>query len=416
MNNRKIIPAACSLLLLAASAATAQDYPALLPPEQVVRKVLDELPQVKAARAGIDLEEANANRLRAGNYEWTVKGGVQRRTEAAGTRYRENEIAIERPVRWFGKAEKDKAIGDHGIKLAGFALADTWHESGRAFLKAWFDTMREVRTAARLQEDAELLAQQADIVRKRFKAGDAPRVELMLAETEHDKAAAAQRQAAQRAERSMAELKSRYPEASFGVPQSIPLPSPLAGTVAEWKQRILAENHEVLLANAEAERGKLGAQRAALDRVPDPTVGVRVAHERDSQEKVVGITFSMPLPGTARRAQQDAGMAQARIAEERARQAAIKVESEAASVAMSAEAAYETWQRLAQVASRMRDNTAVVSKAYSLGEVPLVELLQARRQAIEAGATAEAAQFDALEAQARLLLDAHIIWDFEHAN
>lgn len=412
MNTRKVIPAAC-FLLLSAMAARAGEYPAALPPEEAVRKVLNELPQVKAARAGVDLEEANAGRLRAGAYEWTVKAGVQRRTENAGTRYRENEIAIERPVRWFGKAEKDKAIGEHGVKLAGFALADAWHESGRTFLKAWFDTMRDARAAARLQEDASLTEQQAAIVRKRFKAGDAPRVELMLAETEHERAVAAQRQAARRAERSIAELRVRYPAATFDLPQALPLPTEPGGTVAEWKQRILAENHEIELANAEAERSKLNAQRAALDRMPDPTVGVRMAHERDSQEKIVGVTFSMPLPGTARRSSQDASAAQARIAEERAHQAALKVESDAAGIAMSAEAAYETWQKLAQVANRMKDNAEVVSKAYSLGEIPLGDLLLARRQAIEAGANAEAAQFDALEAQARLLLDAHLIWDFE---
>lgn len=414
MNARKIIPAACFLLISAMAAA--EDYPASLPPEEAVRKILNELPQVKAARAGVDLEEANASRLRAGSYEWTVKGSVQRRTENAGTRYRENEIAIERPVRWFGKAEKDKAIGEQGVRLAGFALADAWHESGRTFLKAWFDTLRDVRTAARLQEDADLMGQQTEIVRKRFKAGDAPRVELMLAETEHDRTVAAQRQAAQRAERSTAGLRVRYPEAKFDLPQALPVPVQPAGTMAEWKQRILAENHEIELAKAEAERGRLNAQRASLDRRPDPTVGVRVAHERDSQEKIVGITFSMPLPGTARRSLEDAGAAQARMAEERARQTALKVESEAASVAMSAESAYETWQRLTQVANRMKDNTAVVAKAYSLGEIPLGDLLQARRQAIEAGANAEAAQFDALEAQARLLLDAHVIWDFEQGK
>jgi outer membrane protein TolC len=101
------------------------------------------------------------------------------------------------------------------------------------------------------------------------------------------------------------------------------------------------------------------------------------------------------------------------MAEERVHQAALKVESDAANIAMSAEAAYETWQKLAQVANRMKDNAVVVSKAYSLGEIPLGDLLLARRQAIEVGANAEAAQFDALEAQARLLLDAHLIWDFE---
>lgn len=416
MNALKLFPAAFSLLAaLASGAAIAQEYPALLPPEEVVRRYLNQLPQVRAARTGIDLEQANAGRLQAGPYEWTVKGTLQRRSETGATRYREHALGVERPVRWFGKADKDRAIGEHGVRLAGYALADSWHEAGRAFLKNWFDTQRDAQAATRLQEQADLFGRQVDIVRKRFKAGDAPRIELMLAETEHERAQGAQRQAALRAERSLAELRARYPGIEFSVPQPLPAPLPPSGTAIEWTRRILADNHEIALARAEAELGKLTAERIALDRVPDPTLGVSVAQERDGQEKLVALTFSMPLSGTMRRSQQEAGLAQARIAEERAQQAAVKAESEALNVAMNAASAYEIWRRQEQVAQQTDANTAVVSKAYSLGEAPLAELLLARRQAIEAASIAEDARFAALEAQARLLLDAHVIWDL-HAQ
>ncbi len=407
--------AACSIAALAVSCGVAaQEYPASLPPQEMVRNTLEQLPQVKAARNGIDLEEANAGRLRAGPYEWTVKGGVQRRTETvSSTRYRENELAMERPMRWFGKGDKDRVLGEQRVKTAGFALADTWHEAGRAFLRNWFDAMREARTAARLQEQADLLKQQSDIVRKRVKAGDAPRVELMLTETEYDRASAAQRQAEQRAARMLSALQSQYPGMQLRVPQPLPEPAPLAGGAGEWKQRILADNHEIELARSMADQEKLNAERLALDRVPDPTFGVRMAQERDRQEKIVGVTFSIPLSGSLRRSQHEAGLAQARIAEDKAMQVTVKAESEAMSVAMNAEAAYETWHRLAQVAKQTDDNTALVSKAYSLGEASLSELLLARRQSMEAAASAEAMQLDALEAQARLLLDAHLIWQFE---
>ncbi len=403
------------LALLVAAAAGAQEYPPLLPPEGSVRNYLSQLPQVRAAHNGIELEQANAGRLGAGPYEWTVKGTLQQRRESAGPRYRENELAVERPVRWFGKADKDRALGENGVKLAEHALADTWHEAGRAFLKNWFDTLRDVRAAARLQEQADLLGQQADVVRKRYKAGDAPRIELMLAETEHERALGAQRQAALRAERSLAELRARYPGIELQAPQHLPAPAQVAGSASQWQQRILSDNHELLLARAQSMQGKLSAERAALDRMPDPTIGMRVAQERDSQEKIIGLTVSIPLSGTLRRAQQEAGLAQARIAEERAQQAALKAQSDAINVAMNAESAYEVWQRLEQVARQTEANTEVVSKAYSLGEAPLGDLLLARRQSLDAVANAEAARFDAIEAHARLLLDAHVIWDL-HAS
>jgi cobalt-zinc-cadmium efflux system outer membrane protein len=56
-----------------------------------------------------------------------------------------------------------------------------------------------------------------------------------------------------------------------------------------------------------------------------------------------------------------------------------------------------------------------VSRAYELGESPLSDTLLARRQALEALSAAEQAQIDALEAQARLLLDMHAIWSL-HAD
>ncbi|WP_084199480.1 TolC family protein [Noviherbaspirillum autotrophicum] len=416
MKAMKVFSAAWPMLALAvAAAAGAQEYPPLLPPEGAVRNYLSQLPQVRAAHNGIELEQANAGRLGAGPYEWTVKGTLQQRRESSGPRYRENELAVERPVRWFGKADKDRALGENGVKLAEHALADAWHEASRAFLKNWFDTLRDVRAAARLQEQADLLGQQADVVRKRYKAGDAPRIELMLAETEHDRTLSAQRQAALRAQRSLAELRARYPGIELQAPQQLPAPAPVAGSASQWQQRILADNHELLLARAQSMQGKLSAERAALDRMPDPTIGMRVAQERDSQEKIVGLTLSIPLSGTLRRAQQEAGLAQARIAEERAQQVALKAQSDAINVAMNAESAYEVWQRLEQVARQTEANTEVVSKAYSLGEAPLSDLLLARRQSLDAGANAEAARFDALEAHARLLLDAHVIWDL-HAS
>ena len=50
------------------------------------------------------------------------------------------------------------------------------------------------------------------------------------------------------------------------------------------------------------------------------------------------------------------------------------------------------------------------SGGWSVGEGALAEVLQARRLAVEARLGAEQLQLDALEAQARLLLDAHRLW------
>lgn len=404
------------LFVACCGAVAAEGYPSLLPPEDVVLGYIDKLPEIRAARANMELAAAEARQLRAGPYEWTANATVQRRTErTTSTSYRENGLGLERPLRWFGKAGKDAAIGDQKMDVARYAFADAWHEAGRLFLKDWYTALREARAASLLLDQVSLQERQLETVRKRIKAGDAPRMDLLLAEAERDRAIAAQRQAAQRAARAAAELRQRYEGAQPVVPQILPPPEPASRHAGAWARDILLKNHEIELANAEAFLARLAAQRNSLNRTPDPTVGIHAMHERDRQERVVGVTISIPIPGAARRSQSDASAAAAVMAQEKSEQVRNRIEREAAAIAMAAESAYENWERLAALAARSRENTALMFRAYSLGEVPIGEALLAQRQALESIASAESAQFDAVEAQARLMLDAHNFWDaFPH--
>lgn len=389
---------------------SADSYLAALPSEARVRETLNRLPQVQAARAGIALESANRDRYNAGPYEWTVRSTAQQRRETIGPRYLENDIAIERPLRWFGKAEKDAAIGEQGVIQADAALGDAWHEAARSLLKAWFDWMREATASAALREQMALLERQTEIARKRVTAGDAAKVELLLAETERDRVIAAQRQSAQRAALAALDLTRRFPGIRTTMPADLPAPVELAGADEDWLQHVLGDNHEIALAEAEAHKAALVAERVARDRMPDPTVGVRYAQERGRQEHIVGITVSIPLPGAGRRAHSAASLAQSAVVAERARQTRARVESDAARAVLNARSTFEIGSKFAQVAEQTRTNADLVTRAYALGESNLSDTLLARRQAIEAALASASAQLDALEARARLALDAHHIW------
>jgi cobalt-zinc-cadmium efflux system outer membrane protein len=405
------------------AAAQALDLSAALPPEQAVRQSLSSLPGVAAARAMIEAEQANNRRLLAGPHEWTVRAMAQRRTDSIGQRTLDKHIAVERPLRAPGKAGRDAALGEAGIALAQARMADTWHEAARALQKSWFGWMREARTAQRLQEHAQVLQQQLGIVQRRVKAGDAPRLEQMLAETESQRATVTQAQAAARAARAEADLNKRYPgvaplspaelSASLSAAQLVTPTSP--GSVKQWQAGILEHNHEIELAQLEATYSSLTAQRAALDRHGDPIVGLHYGQERDSQERMVGVTVSMPFAGASRSASADAAMARAQAAEQKAREVTINVENDAAQVAMQAQSAGTLLAQFGEIARQAQANAALVSKAYGLGEATLNDTLLARRQSLEAQSAAEQAQIDALEAHARLLLDMHKIWSLrEH--
>jgi cobalt-zinc-cadmium efflux system outer membrane protein len=402
------------LLLLPGLVWSAEPYPAVLPAEPVVRSVLEKLPQVNAARHGISLEQANGSRLRSGNYEWNARTTLQQRRESTGPRYTESEVVVERPVRWFGKAEKDAALGAQGEVVAVFSLADTWHEASRGLLKAWFDWLRESRAAQRLAEQVTILDRQLEYTGKRVKAGDAPKVEIMLTEAERDRVAGLQLQATQRAKAAALNLQYRYPGLALQAPRQLPLPRLGPESEEVWKTKILSDNHELELTDAEMQYAKLRSERLSQERTPDPTIGVRLAQERDRQDTLIGVIVSIPFGGGWRNAQHQAGMAQAAIAAERNHEVRIKVGADAARVVNASRLAQGIWERLANVARQTGTNADLVMKAYGLGESNLIEALQVRRQAIEAALAAEAAQIDALEAHARLLLDAHEIWAFDH--
>jgi len=390
-------------------------YPSWLPPAPQVNKTLENLPQLRASRANLTAEKANAERLRVGPYEWVARTSGQQRKENLGTHYFINEIAIERAMRYSGKADKDIAIGKNSIDVADAALADSWHEAARSLMALWFNWLREERQTRRLQEYAQILNRELSIAVKRVNAGDAPRMEIMLAETELAKAQAAQLQALRRTELFAAELEKKFPGIALYASTTLAEPPQVKGSLTEWREKILTDNHELELAERTAQNEKLIADRILLEKTPDPTIGVRMAQERGGSEKILGLTLSMPIPGEYRRRQAEVALARADAAQERAQETRAKVEAMASQVSLTALSAKAFWQTRANISIQTETNARLASRAYALGEASLAETLLARRNAIETLNFSEQAQLDALEAYSRLLLDTHAIWSL-HAG
>jgi cobalt-zinc-cadmium efflux system outer membrane protein len=391
-------------------------YPSWLPPASQVNKTLENLPQLRASRANLTAEKANAERLRVGPHEWIARTSGQQRRENLGTHYFENEIAIERAMRYSSKADKDIAIGKNSIEVADAALADSWHEAARSLMALWFNWLREERQTRRLQEYAQILNRELSIAVKRVNAGDAPRMEIMLAETELAKAQAAQLQAFRRTELLAAELEKKFPGIALYASTTLVEPPQVQGNVAEWREKILTDNHELELAERTAQNEKLIADRILLEKTPDPTIGVRMVQERGGSERILGLTLSMPIPGEYRRRQAEVALARADAAQERAQEIRAKVEAMASQVSLTALSAKALWQTMANIATQTETNARLASRAYALGEASLAETLLARRHAIEALNFSEQAQLDALEAYSRLLLDTHAIWSLHEGH
>jgi len=406
---------ACLLLPLPALAA---GYPADLPPADLAEKALRSHPAVLAARAGIDVGAAERDRIEAGPHEFNLRLGSDRRREVAlDRRVQDREVGIERAIRLPGKAAKDSEIGAAVAAQARDAYGDALHETGRLLLQSWFAWRREQAAAAEWRAQAELARQQATTAARRVAVGDAARIELLLAEAQQTQAEAQLAQADNRVRLAVGDLGRDFP--ALALPERLPVPvaEPLAGGFDSWREKILTHSHELHLARGAARRQQLEAQRQDAERLPDPTLGVKWASERDGQERVVGLSLSIPLPGGARAAAARAATAEGAAAAAREAQVLARVEAEARRTWQTVQASQAQAQRLADVAARIDENGRLLDKAWRQGEGSLSDLLAARRQAIEARLAAAQSRLDADEARYRLLLDAHELWPLDdHAD
>ncbi|MFT5533877.1 MAG: cobalt-zinc-cadmium efflux system outer membrane protein [Burkholderiaceae bacterium] len=385
----------------------------VLPPEQIVRTTLENLPQVRASAMNIDLARAGKTRLDAGTHEWTVRTGLSRRTDQSGGLYNEQDVALERSMRWFGKAAQDRAIGDKGIAVAVSGHEDAWHEAGRSLLTDWFNALREMSATRRLEEQVALATQLRAIAEKRVKAGDAAQLELLQADTENARVGALLQQAQLRQEQALQLLKITYP--GLPAPHAERLPTPVASTESGdwWRHKINSDNHELALSQAEADLLGLQAARMSSERMPDPTFGVRAGRERDGQERLVGISILFTLPGAGRSADRDGAAAKASMAIQRSAQTQTKVSAGAQRVVIDSERSLVLWQTMQRIADQSAQQAGTMMRAYTLGEASLTDALTNRRMAMDAALAAESAQIDVLAAQARLSLDAHLLWSID---
>ncbi len=418
---RRLLALLLATLPLHAFAQSPADAPDLPPKAQVLEALLGS-PMVRAAGSQIDAEEARARRLAAGTHEWTVRlTDQQRRVRATPDgRYNEWNVGVERALRLPGKSELDRQLGAAGVAGARISRGDALHESSRALLGNWFDWRRELASAAQWRSQRDILARQSRVVKRRVELGDAPRLENLQADAALAQAEGQLAQAAGRAQVAAESLRRMYP--ALSLPADVPETAPVAldADTATWIRAILDHNHELGVARAESARARIGASRADAERRPDPTIGAHMARDRDGEERILGLSLSVPLSGAGRRADADAAVAVAEAASWREAGVLRRVEAEAAALHRRATAAHTGWQSQQAAADALGKSAELTERAWQLGEGTLAETLAARRLAHDARLAARLAGLDASEARYRLLLDAHQLWpvdmDDEHGD
>ncbi len=402
--------ALCAALTMATAQAGELLAPDLPPPTQIDRSLDDNLMMLNALN-GLRIEQANQRKWNSGSHEFNLRGGAaQRHIINSGQRLKEWDVALERALRLPNKVSIDSDIGEASVARAEFAVGDAHHEAGRLLLRLWFAWEREQLQVMLWQQQVASYAQQAEMVDKRVKAGDAPRLELNLAQAAQSQAQVSQQQAGLRAQMAANELQRQFPAIVLPEQVATPQPQPINDSYAVWQQRILADNHELGMAQAQAQVQKLLAQRGRAEEIPDPTIGMRYSSEMGGNERVAGVFLSVPLSFGQRAANAQVAEHQANMATDQAEFVKRRLQTDALAVYQQAVRSYTTWQQAHEASQAINANAEMMVKAYRLGESSLSESLSANRLAQDSTLSENLALLDANEARYRLELDAHLMW------
>jgi outer membrane protein TolC len=401
--------------LLIAGLAAAQEVamPKDLPPTVQAQAWIDKDPAVVEARRALDAAGHGAAVLAAGPHEWTANASTQRRNVGGVGNTTEWSVGVERGIRIGGKAGLDRQLGEVDIEIARARVSEARHEAARALSDLWLNWLAAHSAQALLKEQLSFAETNLAAVDKRKRAGDASALDLSIAQSDLAEVRRQASQADSTLAKAGAKLKLRFPEATLA-PAALSDPAEPMWPEARWRERIVAEADPLKTAKRLVRRAELTASRTRADKVPDPTVGVFTSSEAFRNERVIGISVSIPFGGTVRerRLQQSLQEAEvARAALDRARQG---IEIEIAETHADAVGGLERWRIAERGAEAARESARLTQRAYALGEVDLQSLLLVRRQSLEALRAAGEARADALRWNYRLLIDAHLIWN--HAN
>ena len=410
MTSWKTISAVAALATAAIPAwSDSRPTPPDLPPTELARQSIDQDPAVVEAHRTLSAAGHGAAALRAGSHEWTTRLAAQRRRYGNGDNSNEWTASLERTIRIGGKAGIDAQLGDNELVIGQARIGEARHEAARALADLWINTLATSRQRELWAEQLSFAQTSHQAVEKRRKAGDASMLDLNvtradLIEVQRQLSAATTAEA-----KAKAKLAVRFPNLKYD-PRPLAEPAALDLSLPQWRERILTESDPIKIAEGLLKKAELTAARAKADRIPDPTVGVYAASEVFRNERIIGLSVSIPLSGSYRsermqQALQEAEAARAMVERQRREEEAQIVEAY-----VEAEGGLARWRLASQGLSTTRDSARLTQRAYSLGEADLQTLLLARRQALDASTAAEQARAETLRWQYRLLVDAHLIW------
>lgn len=223
--------------------------------------------------------------------DWPVSGG-------RGFADAKQTIGVAQTLPFPGKKSLDRQIGGAGVKLSEAELALRRIELVRDVKAGFFRVLTSERLAEVSAQLVTVAEASATTARKRVEAGAAAYPEQLRAEVQWEEArmevTGRQRELAT-ARQVFATLLGRpdLKDAPLsGALAESPEASLLEAAGAEW----LAKHPSLSAAQANLERAQLDARRARLEPYPDVKVGVAGGRIGATDESIIQLGFTLPLP------------------------------------------------------------------------------------------------------------------------
>jgi outer membrane protein, heavy metal efflux system len=267
--------------------------------DEAIRLALANSPELRAAGAQVDAAAGRAwqakkwsnPELELSAEDWPVDNG-------RGFSDAKQTIGIAQTLPFPGKKSFDKQIGDQGIKLSEAELALRRTELVRDVKAGFFRVLAAER---RVEVSTQLLAvaeTSATAARKRADAGAAPQQEQLRAEVQQEQA----RNELMEFQRELAAERQGL-ATMLGRPdlKDVSLSGALAdtpdyGLMETNAENTLARHPSAAAAQANVDRARLEHRRARLEPYPDLKVGVTGGRIGESDQSIIQLGVSLPLP------------------------------------------------------------------------------------------------------------------------
>lgn len=384
--------------------------------ESVAQRLLANDPALAAADGSLSSAQIEASQLNLSPYDWVARGTYQRRdyrgnnNSGNGANSNEWNFGVERTIRLPNKVRADEASAKAANQMAPLQYQQARRQVASDLLDAWFDWLAADASKTLLLRQQTAVADNVAAVSKRVKGGDAAQLEQKLASAELTSLQRQVSEATNAEASAWTQLMVRYQANPDVKPTSLPEPIAVPYDATWWQSKMLETNDSLALARSQVISAEAATQRAKAERQPDPTIGVFTASEAYGNERIIGVTASIPIGGKRRSLEVERMMAQ----ENNARLNLALVEREQHAVIQNsyrtAQGYFERWQLANQASITMADNARLTQKAYSLGEGDVQLLLLARRQALAAAEDEATTKVAALRAYYQLLLNAKLLW------